>query len=106
MLTTALSIPISLLLRNSGRYFRNLSETRLLQQAAASFVGQGPAQWFWNVYEPCPPSKFNWWVMQYHGLVKASARGPQRTALWLQGGAMGPFEKPCQQLQLQLGILN
>jgi len=34
---------ISILLHNNGPYFGNLLETRLLYQAAVSFVGQGPA---------------------------------------------------------------
>jgi len=33
---------LSILMRNNGRYIGNLLETRLLQQVAASFVGQGP----------------------------------------------------------------
>ena len=45
---------LSILLRNNGRYFRNLFETCLL-----SFVGQGPAQWFSNVHELWLPSTFN-----------------------------------------------
>ena len=43
---------LSILLRDIGHYFRNLFETRLLQQAVASFVDQRPAQWFSNFYEP------------------------------------------------------
>jgi len=34
MLTTTLSLPTSILLRNNDRYFGNLLETRLLQYAA------------------------------------------------------------------------
>jgi len=34
---------LSILLLKIGRHFRNLFETRLPQQAAASFFGQGPA---------------------------------------------------------------
>ena len=47
---------LSILLPDNGHYFRNLFETRLPQQAVASFIGQGPAQWFSNFFEPWAPS--------------------------------------------------
>ena len=63
-------------------------------------------QWFSDFHEPWPPSKGSqhlwsrahqqkYLVLAFaRGPCSASARGPQRTALWSPRGMRAPFEKP------------
>ena len=65
----------------------------------------GLVQWFSNFHEPWLPSKFNlrilnrsfhlgYAISRQNYLVKASARGLQRSAPWTPRGPRAPFEKP------------
>jgi len=75
---------------------RIYSKRAYSKQAATSFVGQGPAQWFSNFWA-WHPSKFNWRILKKpssncSGWARVSQTGPS-APLGPRGGSRGPRAK-------------